>query len=71
MPIHPSKQQAVVEHSWSSLVEACVVDIELRIAKEGSRVHAINDLRKRIARFRDPGDPQQLQNRAQEAGFWC
>ena len=65
-PIHPSQQQAVAQHSWASLVEACVVDIELRIAKEGSRVHAINDLRKRIARFRDPVDPQQLQNWAQE-----
>jgi len=37
-----------------------------RIAKEGSRVHAINDLRKRIARFRDRVDPQLLQNWAQE-----
>ena len=29
MPIHPSQHQAVVEHSWSSLLEACVLDIEL------------------------------------------
>jgi integrase len=46
---------------WASLAEACVNDIKLRICKEGSRAHAINDLRKRIAVFRGPVEPQKLQ----------
>ena len=35
-------------------------DIKLRICKEGSRAHGINDLRKRIALFRGPVEPQKL-----------
>ncbi|MFM7675368.1 MAG: hypothetical protein ACKO5F_07240 [Synechococcus sp.] len=52
--------------SWKALVQACIDDIELRICKEGSRVHAINDLKLRVARFRDPADPQRLLSWAME-----
>nr|WP_231597906.1 hypothetical protein [Synechococcus sp. CBW1002] len=51
---------------WQGLVEACIADIEVRICKEGSRVHAINDLKLRVARFRDPADPQRLLSWAME-----
>ena len=39
---------------WAELAEACIADIKLRICKEGSRAHAINDLRRRIALLRGP-----------------
>ena len=52
--------------SWSRLASECVADIEVRIAKEGSRVHAVNDLRKRIALFRDPVAPDMLERWAME-----
>ena len=47
---------------WFELAEACITDIKLRICKEGSRSHAINDLRKRIAQFQGPVDAKRLQS---------
>ena len=46
---------------WSEMAEACIADIKLRICKEGSRSHAINDLRKRIAHFKGPVEAKRLQ----------
>ena len=46
---------------WSELAEACIADIKLRICKEGSRAHAINDLRKRISHFKGPVEAKRLQ----------
>ena len=45
---------------WPELADACIRDVEARICKEGSRVHAINDLRLRIAHLRGPVDAQLL-----------
>jgi len=59
-PAHCFGKPTTQVESWSALTEACITDIERRIRKEGSRVHAINDLRLRIARFRNPVDPQHL-----------
>jgi hypothetical protein len=59
-PAHWFGKPATQLESWSALTEACIADIQRRIRKESSRVHAINDLRLRIARFRDPVDPQLL-----------
>lgn len=47
---------------WSELAEACIADIKLRICKEGSRAHAINDLRKRVAFLRGPIETKTLAN---------
>ena len=46
---------------WSEMAEACIADIKLRICKEGSRAHAINDLSKRIAHFKGPVEAKRLQ----------
>ena len=51
---------------WPELADACIRDVEARICKEGSRVHAINDLRLRIAHLRGPVDAQLLMRWAQE-----
>jgi integrase len=59
-PAHCLGKPGTQVETWRALTEACIADIERRIRKEGSRVHAINDLRLRIACFRDPVDPQLL-----------
>lgn len=50
-----------VQGSWPSLAVGCIADIQLRICKESSRVHAINDLQKRIALLRGPVEAARLQ----------
>ena len=52
---------AQVQGTWASLAEGCIADITLRICKESSRVHAINDLQKRIAVLRGPVEAERLQ----------
>ena len=52
---------AQVQGTWASLAEGCIADIKLRICKESSRVHAINDLQKRIALLRGPVEASRLQ----------
>ncbi|MFM8260090.1 MAG: hypothetical protein ACKN83_09760 [Vulcanococcus sp.] len=46
--------------TWASLAEGCIADIKHRICKESSRVHAINDLQKRIAVLRGPVEAARL-----------
>jgi integrase len=65
-PAPPSGRSSTSLARWEPLAQACIADIELRICKEGSRVHAVNDLKLRVARFRDPADPQQLLSWAME-----
>jgi hypothetical protein len=60
-PAAPSEQPAPTGSDWAALAEACISDIKLRICKEGSRSHAINDLHKRIALFKGPVEPKRLQ----------
>ncbi|MCP9815374.1 hypothetical protein KBY76_01665 [Synechococcus sp. GreenBA-s] len=65
-PAPPPGRSSTSLARWEPLAQACIADIELRICKEGSRVHAVNDLKLRVARFRDPADPQQLLSWAME-----
>ena len=61
-PPAPSEQPPLRRSDWAALAEACISDIKLRICKEGSRAHAINDLDQRISRFRGPVDPLPQQS---------
>lgn len=65
-PLAPAKEPPASAGGWPALAEACIADIKLRICKEGSRAHAINDLRKRIAMFRGPVEAKRLQVWVQE-----
>ena len=60
-PTPQSRRTVASGSDWSELAEACIADIKLRICKEGSRAHSINDLRKRIAQFRGPVEARRLQ----------
>ena len=60
-PTPQSRRTVASGSDWSELAEACIADIKLRICKEGSRAHSINDLRKRIAHFRGPVEARRLQ----------
>jgi integrase len=60
-PTSDSEDPVTTGPGWPDLAQACIADIKLRICKEGSRAHAINDLDKRIALFSGPVEPKKLQ----------
>ena len=53
--------EAVPNLTWATLATLCRRDIEARIVKEGSRVHAVNHLVKVIGRFSGPVSARRLE----------